>query len=476
MTRYSETDADGELIAVVYRPVPLGTGSRPLVVILHGNHSPCGRAYDPGGLDPPGLPDNPRIDNRRFLMSPPAAPRTCPPNYIEAPSHEGYGYLATRLASHGFLVVSINANSINNRGNGGPNDPGLILERGHLVLRHLALLASWHRGAQPTPAGVGVKLNGKIDFTRVGLVGHSRGGEAMRAAYTSYKEAKSPWPARIVTKVTFRSIFEIGPTDFQGHDANGTAWNVLLPLCDADVSNQQGIRPFDRMMRTFDENPAAQKSTWAVWGANHNFYNTEWQVSDTVRFPLAGGITRLACLGPGNVAIFPDSRGSAAQRLTGLSSVTALIRANVSRDQVNIANGAVNEFNRNMNTLFRLPATVTDEGGGAAAFPTRVDRGYSPSAASSLVADDFDGAAGMSTYGFADITSNLARAVVRDPVIRHDPVQRAARIAWNVAGANTYFQTNWTRLKAGRDVSYRKTLDFRVARQEEWDLGTLPLD
>jgi hypothetical protein len=479
-SRYAENDATGELIAAVYRPVPLGTGSRPLVLILHGNHSPCGRPYAPrpGGMDPPGLPGNPRIDDRRFQPAPPALPRTCAPVYREVPSHEGYGYLAERLASQGFIVVSINANSINNLGNGGPAaDPELILERGRLVLRHLALLAGWHRGAVVTPPGVGLSLRNKLDFTRVGLIGHSRGGEGMRAAYTLLKAPKSTWPATIGTKVTFKAIFEIAPTDFRGLDADGVSWNVLLPLCDADVSDQQGIGPFDRMMRGFLEKPALQKSTYAVWGANHNFYNTEWQLSDTVTFVTVGGlrqIVRDTCLGPGNVPIFADSPGSPVQRLTSLSSVTALVRANVSKDQVNVSRGSVLEFNRNFNTLFRLPATVIDEAGAAAAFPTRVERGYSPSANGSLVADDFDGPAGRSTYGISDTTSNLAAAVTRRPVPRHDPVQSAALVRWNVSGASTFFQTNWTREKVGKDVSTRRTLDFRVAREADPTLNAAP--
>ena len=36
-----------ELWARVYRPRTLGTGSYPLVVILHGNHATCGRGTNP---------------------------------------------------------------------------------------------------------------------------------------------------------------------------------------------------------------------------------------------------------------------------------------------------------------------------------------------------------------------------------------------------------------------------------------------
>src|SRR5262249_17944517 len=160
-----------------------------------------------------------------------------------------------------------------------PGDYGLNLARGRLVLKHLALLAKWNSGAAPTPASLQGSLEGALDFTNVGLMGHSRGGEGVRAALAQYTDQRSPWPARIGTPVTIKGIFEIGPVDGQTSrvlDAKNTAWNVLLPMCDGDVSDLQGMHPFDRMMAANDEEKAAPKSMFAVWGANHNFYNTEW--------------------------------------------------------------------------------------------------------------------------------------------------------------------------------------------------------
>ena len=64
--------------------------------------------------------------------------------YGVAPSHRGYDYLAEKLASWGYFVVSINANlGINAAAQGYnynpglpdfPNDPNLIYARGRLVL------------------------------------------------------------------------------------------------------------------------------------------------------------------------------------------------------------------------------------------------------------------------------------------------------------------------------------------------------
>ena len=46
-------------------------------------------------------------------------------------------------------------------------------------------------------------------------------------------------------------------------------------------------------------------------------------------------------------------------------------------------------------------------------------------------------------------------------VPNHSAVQRAAHVEWNGAGANTYFQSNWTPPGSGNNVSAFKTLDLK---------------
>src|SRR5262249_42757656 len=96
-----------------------------------------------------------------------------------APSHEGYAYFAERLASWGYIIVSINANRGVNAAPGVIGDPGLNLRRGRLVLRHLQKLAAWNSGSEATPASLGFSLQGKLDFNHVGMLGHSRGAYAI---------------------------------------------------------------------------------------------------------------------------------------------------------------------------------------------------------------------------------------------------------------------------------------------------------
>jgi hypothetical protein len=421
------TDLATELWARVYRPASLGSTTHALLLLLHGNHATCGRIAGPGE----------HFDiNVQYTFT-----GTCPAGFIVIPSHAGYGYFAERLASLGYIVVSINANRGVTAAPGVVGDPGLNLRRGRLVLRHLQRLSKWNSGAETPPAGLN-DLVGKIDFSHVGLLGHSRGGEGMRAAYNLYTSdpGGTNWQA-LIGPVTFEGIFEIGPVDRQTAltlNALGTAWNVLLPMCDGDVFNLQGVRPFDRMLRVTSESPARQKSTFAVWGANHNFYNTEWQLSDSA-----------GCFA--NQRMFDHVGGSPDERTTALSSTVAFFVANVGATKLP-------DYNRNFNPQFELPASL--------AAITRIDRGYtdSPDSSFTSVFDDFTGPAGFNSHGPANTAANVSLAHGRVP--NHDPLfQRAALVSWNGAGADTFFQSNWTNPGNGVNASSFGTIDFRVSRQ-----------
>ena len=419
------TELPTELWARVYRPVNLSGAPHPLLVFLHGNHATCGR-YEGAG---PG-----RFDiNVQYTFT-----GTCPPGYVVVPSHAGYSYLAERLASWGYIVVSINANRGVNAAPGIAADRGLNLRRGRLILKHLQRLSEWN-AAGGAPASLGFDMQGTLDFAHVGMLGHSRGGEGVRAAYNQYRDPGSIWPARI-GPIGFEGIFEIGPVDGQTSrilNADGTSWNVLLPMCDGDVFNLQGVKPFDRMMLIRTEVPATPKSTFTVWGANHNFYNTEWQLSDSP-----------GCLG--HKRLFDHLLGSPDQRATALASVLAFFRGHV---------GPVADpsFVTLFNPQFDFPSSVADV--------TRIDRGYSdsPNAAVTRIFDDFDQPTGFNSSGASNTASNVT--VTHGGIANHSAQQRVAQIAWKAPGSETYFQSNWTAAGQGQSAKGFKTLDFRVARQ-----------
>lgn len=413
-----------ELWARVYRPTTWAATPAPLVVFLHGNHATCGHG------------SSPRIDDRTDYTSSGA----CPTGYVVTPNHAGYGYLAEKLSSWGYVVVSINANRGINAAAGVSGDSGLNLARGRLILKHLQRLSEWNKDGG-TPSSLGVELKGHLDFGNVALLGHSRGGEGVRAAYNLYRDTGSAWPAKIPAPITWKALFEIGPVDGQTSrvlNADGVSWAVLLPMCDGDVSNLQGIKPYDRMMRIATESPARQKAAIAVWGANHNFYNTEWQTSDS------RGCTD-------HTALFPQTIGSTKQQDTAAYLALALLRGNAGAADAN--------FNKIFPSRYAVPT-------GLAAI-TPVERSFSDSAspAAGITLDDFDKATGTSTAGAANEAAGVTVAH-GGAGSRHEAGQRAASISWSTASANTYFQSNFTAAGAGRDVSPYKYLNLRVARQD----------
>ena len=434
-----------ELWAVVYRPQDLSQGPYPLLVFLHGNHGTCGYG------------ENPRIDDSvQYTFD-----GTCPANHVVTPNHLGYTYIAEQLASWGYIVVSINSNRGINGAGGTAEDLGLNQARGKLLLKHLQRLSEWNQNGG-TPDSLGVELQGKLNFSHVGLLGHSRGGEGVRAAYNFYRDPGSPWPGRI-GPVTFEGIFEIGPVDGQTNRlfiADGTPWNVLLPMCDGDVSNLQGIRALDRMMLALAEDPARQKSNYTVWGANHNYYNTEWQTSDST-----------GCIA--HDPLWSTTVGSPEQRQTGLASVMAFFRGNVGTQ-------ADPSFNENFNPQFGVPDIVSSV--------TRVDRGFtdSPNSNVTLTFEDFDKPTGTNSYGVPNDASNIT---IKHSECTGNPTtpcplsvpnhntgdvafygprfgqQQTAAISWTAAGSNTYFQTNWKPTGQGTDITGFQTLDLRISRR-----------
>ena len=415
-----------ELWAQVYRPD--SGGPYPLVVFLHGNHSTCGRFDTTLGV---------RVDDRNdYTFS-----GTCPPNYVVAPSHLGYNYLARSLAAKGYVVVSINANRGVNAAPGELGDSGLNLRRGRLVLRHLEELVKWNSGADSAPASLGFPLLGLLDFSHIGLMGHSRGGEGMRAAIDQYREAGSPWPARI-GPVVFEALFEIGPVDGQTSrilNAVGLTWNVLLPGCDGDVYDLQGVKPFDRMLAITTETTSLRKSTFEVYGANHNFYNTEWQQSD------ASSCT-------GQTPLFPSVGGSPQQRTTAIGTLIPFMQASVGPNKLT---GLANRFDPS----YPLTASLTSI--------TDYARGFTatPRSSQNFIIDNFDKATGISSKNVANEFSGLTQYSHGSAGFSHDSTQRAATVGWSTSSNTKFLQTNASSVGVPLNVSSYSALEFRVALQ-----------
>ena len=418
------SDRMTEVWAKVFYPQDINNipGKAPLIVLLHGNHATCGTGA------------NPRHDTScRYTED-----GTCPAGFVVTPNHEGYNYLAENLASWGYSVVSINANRGITCGGSLDDDWGLNLARGKLVLKHLSLLYTWTTlGNAPASLGLGpTGLKNKIDFTSVGLFGHSRGGEGVRAAYNLYLDKDSPWQAKI-PGLHVKAIFEIGAVDGQTSrvlDANGTVWNQLLPMCDGDVSDLEGRFPFERMLLNPNEPANAQKSLYEVWGANHNFFNTQWQESDSY-----------GC-SSGTPIFDTQSSGSELQQKVALASVPAFFRSHLGA-------GADPAFNQNFNPMDYLPDVVTSI--------TQIDRDFtaSPAASEINIVEDFDKETGTNSSGNANLSGQIS--------MKHhylEKPQRVGEVSWETTGQGTFFEAVWASAGQGRDIHDYATLDFRIGR------------
>ncbi len=273
----------GELEGKLY--LPKTGGARPTVILLHGRHSSC---YGDGEQNP--------------LRWPCPATPTSAPARLSIPSYLGYDGTARALASNGYSVVSISANSINANDNQLAADQG-AQARGQLILDTLTMLKNANAGAavsyfdawknrtvtlgqaltdgtaalaeragafltpvEPLDTVTATDLVGKFDLSTIGLMGHSRGGEGVTYAATLNNALAQPW--------AIKSILPLAPVDFARMTVPDVPMNVILPYCDGDVSNQQGQHMLDDSRYAYDDN-VLRTGTWAM-GANHNFYNTVW--------------------------------------------------------------------------------------------------------------------------------------------------------------------------------------------------------
>ncbi len=295
-TAFQPNDFPGpvELRASIHYPTDLAGGPYPVIVFLHGRHATCSS----GGS---------------AKLQWPCAGKNQP-----IPSFQGYDYVSQVLASHGYVVVSISANGVNAVDNA-VVDLG-ALARAELIHRHLDILKTFTTtGGAP----FGSKFVGKLDLTRIGTMGHSRGGEGVVRHYVLNTALGSPY--------AIKAVFPLAPVNFNRFVVNRVALNVLLPYCDGDVDDLQGVHFFDDARYNVPGDPAP-KHYELVMGANHNFYNTVWSPSSS--FP--GAVNDWVAFVPGARSDVQCGNGKRTQRLTeaqqrgtGLAYMTAFFRAYV---------------------------------------------------------------------------------------------------------------------------------------------------
>jgi hypothetical protein len=185
----------------------------------------------------------------------------CPwEDWVTTPNAEGMAFQAETLAAQGYIAVSISGNAMNCRDD-------YILERAELIIEHLRHWDDW----QSDDGGpLGATFAGAVDMTRVGLIGHSRGGDAVSHVPTLLQDDPEPG-------INIESIFAIAATDYHDAEVLDTHYAALLPACDGDVSSLIGRDIYDRAVRV--DNPVRHAQALYM-GANHNFFSTEWAYND----------------------------------------------------------------------------------------------------------------------------------------------------------------------------------------------------
>ncbi|MBI1747817.1 MAG: hypothetical protein HYR55_14685 [Acidobacteria bacterium] len=230
-----------EVVGSVHAPEDLSGGPFPVVLFLHGRHATC------------------QMGVAEYYQWP------CPDGRTPIWSYQGYDYISDVLASWGYIVLSISANGINAIDNN-CTDYGLD-RRGELIHYHLDRWREFNTvGGDP----FGTRFVGKLDFNRVGLMGHSRGGGGIASAYKQNLEREDPYG--------IKAMLPLAAVNFQRPRITNSTLLVILPYCDGDVSDLQAAWYYDDA-RYEVAGDLASKHYLLEMGGNHNYYNTIWTVA-----------------------------------------------------------------------------------------------------------------------------------------------------------------------------------------------------
>lgn len=208
--------------------MPEGEGTYPVALIVHGNH------------------------------------------LMESFSDGGYDYLGELLASQGIIAVSVDENFLNySVWSGIPNHD--MKMRAWVLLKHLQQIQTLNEEA-------GNPFSGRVDLSKVALIGHSRGGQAVAMAADGDRWFKEDKTLDSLDNIHIESVVAIAPTDKAVDDKSARLTNVnyltLQGARDADVNNFYGDRQYSRT--TFSKQTDKFKAALYIADANHSQFNSEW--------------------------------------------------------------------------------------------------------------------------------------------------------------------------------------------------------
>ncbi|RAK27619.1 hypothetical protein B0I29_1222 [Actinoplanes lutulentus] len=239
----SQASEQVEIRGQLYMPDwSLRTKPSPLIVLVHGNHGSC----DSGQV---------------------SATITC----AEFKHNEsGYAYLAENLATWGYTTFSISQDQLmmrqdSNKGKGMHN------RRMLLAAALDAITAASKKTGLPIDehTTIGTVLSGHLDMSRIGMMGHSRGGDAV-TNFIDYNRIRTDGP-----RYPISGVISLAPTDYERKAPYGMPYMTILPMCDGDVSNLMGARQFERGQTVNSDDPYPKIQVEQL-GAIHNWYNSVW--------------------------------------------------------------------------------------------------------------------------------------------------------------------------------------------------------
>ena len=217
-----------------------GTDALPVVAIVHGNH-----------------------DVSKLTGS----VRT------EIESHRGYEYLQEELAKHGIISMSISTNHANSLG-------ADLRTRAETILANLRILRRLSTTA-------GHRLENRVNLHNLGLMGHSRGGDAVIKAATLLRGNAD---------FTVRAVCALAPSDLTANrnpdqpkvshrlTLKSTDNLRLLVLYGSQDGDLTGFRMRGTGFRHYDRATCERTMIFAK-GITHNRFNRRWDNNSTLRRP-----------------------------------------------------------------------------------------------------------------------------------------------------------------------------------------------
>ncbi len=129
-------------------------------------------------------------------------------------------------------------------------------------------------------------FQGKVDMSRIAVMGHSRGGEAAPIAAAFNRLSRYPDDASLTFDFGFdiRAVVSIAPVDGQylptgrSMPLENVSYLVFHGSHDGDVSSFHGLRIWDRLR--FTDGGYHFKSAIYMYRANHGQWNTVWNNHD----------------------------------------------------------------------------------------------------------------------------------------------------------------------------------------------------